>query len=478
MALPAADLNDPSPKVPAPPRERVVRMVPSRADRKARPNMIKSTATPLIVGLLLVAALVGGFGVWAVTAPLAGAAIAAGTVSPDGQSKDIQHLEGGIVREIMVRDGSRVAEGEVLLTLLDTKASSTYQQDLVTKYVGLATRTRLETALDTLEEADPQEELPAVELTFPEELVEAARTSPRVMEIMDSERRTFRAWHRAYNSTLRVSKQAIVKSESSMTQLQKQIDSIVREAALMDESIAVIGGLADKGLESKSKVLDLQRQRVSLDGEVAALEVRIASDRETIVYTKLEIENLRTTQLEKLSGDAATVRSEVQTIDERLRLNRETLDRTVVRSPVAGSVVDLQVHTVGGVVAAGQVLMKVVPENDKLTINAYVSPNDIDTVHAGQDVRVVLTAYPQRDTPSIAGTMTSLSADSITDSEGNTFYLGKVEVSADSVAALGKDVRLVPGMEVELFIMSKTRTFLDYLLDPIIRSMRRSFVET
>jgi HlyD family type I secretion membrane fusion protein len=136
------------------------------------------------------------------------------------------------------------------------------------------------------------------------------------------------------------------------------------------------------------------------------------------------------------------------------------------------------VHTIGGVIAPGQVLMDIVPRDDRMTIDARIHPNDIDSVHAGQDVQVVLLAYPQRQMPVILGTLASVSADSLVDESGDSYFLGKVEVAPETLSSIDAGVSLLAGMEVELRIMTEERTFLDYVLEPIVRSFRRSFVET
>lgn len=450
----------------------------------------QSLRTPTMIGGLVVLAFFGGFGGWAVTAPLAGAAVATGTVSPDTQRKAIQHLEGGIVREIKVREGSRVATGDMLLTLLDVKASSTYEQDAVQRYVLQARRVRYEAELALLTPAtDSKEALAAAGangsgtpaeppgLTFPDELEKAALDNKGVAEILDGERQQFHARVEAYGLDLQILEQTIAKARADIVQLQRQSEALARQGTFIDQQIEVYEGLVKQGLESNSKLLNYKQQRAALDGDIVAIDVRITADKESIASSELELKNTRASRVEQITNDLATTRSDLQSIEEKMRSTQDTLERTVIRSPVDGVVVNLQVHTIGGVVAPGSTIMEIVPENDELTIDAHIDPNDIDSVHPGQAVRVQFTAFPQREMPIIKGSLVNVSADTIVEGNADPYYLGKVQISAENLKVIQPPVTMVPGMEAELFIMTRERTFIDYILDPLMRSVRRSFVE-
>ena len=455
--------------------------VAARQPRKRPDGLRRVMRGPALAGTVTILAFFGGFGGWATTAPLAGAALAPGTVSPDSQRKSVQHLEGGIVRDIQVREGSRVSVGDVLVTLLDTKASSAFEQDVVQKRVLQARAARLEAEAGLLASGNAAVDSGAgapPDLTFPAELEESARANPGMAEILQSEREQFQALLTAYDVNLRILQQTIAKSRTEIVHLERQNDAILRQSVLMDEEIAAVEGLYKKQLENNSRVLSLKRERVEMDVDRAALDVRISGDRESIAATELEIENLRASRIQEIAGELATVRSDLQSIEEKMRANLDTLTRTTVLSPVDGTLVDVQVYTLGGVVAPGQVLMDIVPKDDQMIIDARIQPNDIDSVHSGQDVQVVLLAYPQRQMPFIRGTLVSVSADSLVDEEGESYFLGKVQVEPDTLKSIDPSISLMAGMEVELLIMTEERTFLNYLLDPIIRSVRRSFVET
>jgi HlyD family type I secretion membrane fusion protein len=202
--------------------------------------------------------------------------------------------------------------------------------------------------------------------------------------------------------------------------------------------------------------------------------------RETMVSARLKIAGIKTTRLDEIASDIATAQSELQSIREQVASSLDALQRTIIRSPVDGTVMNIQVHTLGGVVAPGGKLMDLVPSHDQMIIDAQLDTHDIDVVQPGQKAQIYLTAYPTRHLPSISGVVISVSGDALVadDESGESYYLTKVSVAAEEVHRLGKDISLVPGMPVEVLIMTQERTLVDYLIDPIIRSMRRSFRES
>jgi HlyD family type I secretion membrane fusion protein len=461
---------------------------PPRPEPPPPVSLGQALRTPAIIGGIIVLAFFGGFGGWATTAPLAGATIASGTVTPDTQRKIIQHLEGGIVREIHVREGSQVKAGDVLVTLLDTKARSTVEQDAVQHHLLRARLARFEAELALLKpeitadaalaaagsdgDADPPG------LVFPADLEEAAKVNPGVADILEGERQQFHARMEAYGLSLQILDQTIAKSRADIVQLERQIEAIKGQQKILDETVEVYSGLFDQGLESRSKLLSYQSQRAALNDDVVSLEVRITADKESIRSSELEKKNTRATRVQELVTELASIRSDLQSLQEKMRQNLDTLERTTIRSPVDGVVVNLKVHTIGGVVSPGGTVMEIVPENDVLIVDARIDPDDIENVRAGQEVKVQLTALPQREMPFLKGTLRSVSADTLTDANNETYYLGKVEVRDEEIAAARPGLTLMPGMQVQLFIMTQERTFLDYLLDPLYRSMSRSFVES
>jgi HlyD family type I secretion membrane fusion protein len=438
---------------------------------------------PAIAGLVFMILFIGGFGTWAAMAPLAGAAIATGTINPNTQRKSIAYLEGGIVSEVLVVEGSKVKAGDVLAKFSDVKARTTLEQDALKQYQYIAQRIRLETELSYLAppapidgSITPTSAEPA--LTFPDDMTAKAAANASFGELLDGERRQFDARWRAYISQINVYNQSIAKANVDIVGLNTQIEAILVQAGLYDQEIAIAEKLLSQNLDSQSHLLDLKRSRAQADEDAASIRIRVAADEQSIATTQLDIEGLRTKQIQDVASDLATAQGNIASYTQKLDLDQDTLDRTTVRSPVDGTVTDIQIHTIGGVVSPGATIMTVVPGNDDMIIDAQINPNDMDTIHPGLPVEVVLLAYPQRRTPIIMGTLTTISADTVTDDAGDTYFTGQVTVDPKELAAVTEDIKFSAGMQVQLKIVTEERTFLDYLIEPIIRSMNRSFVES
>ncbi len=460
-------------------------LLPAPGDARTPPPLMRGLAGPALAGLVTVAVFFGGFGGWAATAPLAGAAIAIGTVTPSGQSKVIQHFEGGIVQEIIATEGAEVRPGDVLARVLDVKARTSFDQAIIALHQRQAESARLTAELKFLQAADLTD-LAAeaarrpdanADIAFPPELLEAAGHIPDVAEFVDDERGQYTARLGNYLIKLRILLQSMETSRTSTAALNTQIETIEQQAVLIDQEIRDIGSLVEQALTSNSRLLGLKRERAGMDGEIAALRVRIAGEEQAIVSSQIEIESLRSGLVQDATGQLATVRTEIADVRQRLAEARDTLERTVVRSPVAGIVNNMKVHTVGGVIAPGGELMTIVPTEEQMVIQAQISPGDIDVVRQGQIAHVTLLAYSSRDITPLEGEVTSISADALEDANGQPYFLGTVSVESDLIEAVGPDIRLVPGMQVEVKITTERRTMLDYLLDPILRFMNRSFLD-
>lgn len=421
---------------------------------------------PKALGFAVVLLLVGGFGSWAATAPLSSAAVAPGLVSPDGNRKTIQHLEGGIIRRIHVREGQAVEPGQRLLTLEDIRAKAEFET-LRERYIHLlATEARL-----------MAEELGAPEIEFPAELARMDRDEVR--RAIASQRELF-----ANRRATRRGEEQILGQR--IKQLNEQIAGLREVIAAQDEQIALIAReikgvqqLYDKGLERLPRLLALQRAQADIRGTRAGNRSEIARSEQRIGETEMQLLTLRQQDLEKASEQLAEVRAELARLRSQFPLHEDVLSRTVVQAPMAGTVLNVRVTTESGVVRPGEPLLDIVPAEAKLVIDARVRPTDIDDVQAGMMARVVLVAYRQRHLPQIHGTVRSLSADRLVDERtGEPYFLAKVEVDPEELDRLGDLVRLAPGMPAEVMILTGEQTFLDYLIRPLSDSVRRSFRES
>ncbi len=419
----------------------------------------------IILGFTIIAVFVGGFGLWAGLAPLRGAVVAPGAVIVDGKRKTIQHLEGGIVREIDVRDGDRVTANQVLMRLDNTQAAATLQQVTARFDAATALVARL-----------TAEELDKTQIDFPPSLM-ARRDDPDVAKLMGGQEAIFKARLNELNSQTEILQRRDAQAADEIRGLEAQIAAERQQLSLIAEEIKDKTYLLQKGLIPKPEVLQLQRQAAQIEGTMNQNVTSIAQAKQSIGETQLRISELRTNRVNEASKEHGDALKDLFDNTERMRAARDVLDRTVVRAPLDGTVMELAVHTLGGVVAPGATLMEIVPSADQLEIEAKVPVNDIEHVRAGLPAQVRLIAYSQRDTPMLDGTVSWVSADRIDDQKsGSSYYTARIDVDRKQLAALSQ-VKLYPGMPVETMILGSKRTALDYLLGPVNRTFARGMRE-
>ena len=455
---------------------------PNQAARQAagertvpdRPGLSRRLGAPILLGVVTVALAFGGFGYWALTAPISGAAVTQGTVGPENARQVVQHLEGGVVSEIAVRDGQTVEAGETILVLDDTRAraqldaQTAIHQSLEARMARLTAEMKAYTARDVAG---------AAPFVFPEPLVEAARTMPSTAEILRVERARYEGRIESQASSVEIYDGMLEGYRREIAGLESEIAAIDRQLKLLGEEAELYAGLRKRGLETQSKVLQAQRNIAQSEQLRAEREARIVKLRSAIETDTLKRDALWVTRIDETSAELTSVSQELLTSAESLRSYRDVLSRTVVRAPVDGTLIALNVNTQGGVVAAGATIVEIVPSRDALTIEARVQPNDIDIVQAGQSASVSLLAYPQRNLPRIGGRVTAVSADSLVDSEGESYYVAKIELSQEDIDRLDRDIRVVPGMSVQAMITTNPRTFYDYIITPVLASAQRAFKE-
>ena len=422
---------------------------------------------PRLAGLAVILVFLGGFGGWASMAPLSSAAVAPGIVSPDGQRRTVQHLEGGIIQEILVRDGDVVGIGERLLVLEDVAVRS--ERDIRESRLNglLAVEARLVAEL-TLAEA----------IAFPADLLARAETDAELAAALDDQRTHFETRAAAFVSRADILEARIAQLHEEIAGLEVQIDSQVRQLDLIDREIAGVGQLVDQGLERLPRLLSLQRMQAEIEGEIGANRSTIARAEQAVGETGLQILDLEANRREEAAGSLANIRAEIATIGEELRAREDVLARTMVTAPVAGAVVGLQFHTVGGVVRPGETILDIVPADEELIIDARLSPTDIDVVAPGLEAEVHLLAYAQRDMARLTGRVRDVSADRLVDeATGEAYFRARIEVLPEALDSLGDDIVLTPGMPADVLITTGERSMLDYILSPIERSLSRAFRE-
>ena len=346
-----------------------------------------------------------GFGVWGNMAPIAGAVVASGVFVVTGQNKIVQHLEGGVIREIYVREGDTVEAGQLLLELDDTAARAELQRLFLR-------RIRL-TAIDARLQAEMREEQ---DITLPAEISDCARgRSPEVREIVDSQQMTFTARRNNLNSDVKSIDESIKALEERIRGSRVQLDAVKRQIVLLDEEIETKDRLVQAGLVRKPELMVLQRTKANLEGEVGRIMGDIGDAKERIARALEQINGVRKTAIKTAVEQMHEVRGELADVRERMLSAKGILDRVRVTAPVSGVVVKLRYHTRGGVIEAGKNIMELLPLKDELIIEARLRPQDIDSVKHGQHAMVRLTALNQRITPMVSGEVMYLSADTLAD---------------------------------------------------------------
>jgi HlyD family type I secretion membrane fusion protein len=422
------------------------------------------TRYPRRLGVVAAALFVSVLGGWSVFAPLSSAALAPGVIGPDGYRKTIQHLEGGIIRAIHVREGDAVKAGAPLITLDDTRAKASDKELRERLLHLLAAEARLEA-----------ERTDAAEISFPELLVQWR--SKELEQVMEGQRQLLLSRRAAYQGQTQILEARIRQLEEQTVGLREMIAAENEQIALIDEEIVAAQSLLDKGLERKPRILALRRGRADIAATKAENRAKIAENAQAIGETRLQLLTIGEERQEKIGAELADIRRIVAEIKGELPSREDSLDRTVIRAPIDGTVMNLQVNTENGVVKPGQPLLDIVPDGGQLVIDARVRPTDIERITLGMSARVVLTAYRQRTLPLIHGRLRSISADAMTDERtGLSYFLAKVEVLPEDLARLD-DVKLVPGMPAEVMLMDGERSAFAYLLSPILDSARRSLRE-
>jgi HlyD family secretion protein/epimerase transport system membrane fusion protein len=420
---------------------------------------------PVLAGIGMVILFVAAFGGWAATAPLAGGAVAPGILSPDGSRKTIQHLEGGIIAEIMVRDGDFVNAGAPLVTLEDTQARTVYDV-LLGQYNALrAVQSRL-----------IAEQLESDAVEFPEDLLTS--DDPEVKKIVAMQRQLFVARREAHASGKRVLRQRIVQIRDQIRGLEAQLASTVKRLEIVNDELKAKEYLFSKDLLPKPELFEVRRAQADIEGDRGEYSASIAQSEQQIGETELQLFAQDAERAQEIAQEIDRVRGELAKITEQLGASEDTLGRTVITAPVSRTVVGLSFKTHGGVIQPGEPILDIVPADDDLLIDARVAPVDIDVVHPGLRAKVHLSAYSQRNLPQIDGIVRSVSADSLHDQQtGMSYYLARVEVDRDNLAHLGSNIQLVAGMPAEVLIVTEQRTRVGYLSQPFRDMFRRALRE-
>src|SRR5262247_2232301 len=425
----------------------------------------RSMRRHLVAAIVVVSVLVVGVGGWAATAVISGAVVASGSVVVDSNVKKVQHPTGGIVGELRVRDGDRVHAGDVVVRLDETVTRANLA--IVTKGLGemMARKARLESERDGLDT-----------ITFPAQLVADAGDPDRAAA-MDSESKLFNLRKTARSGRKAQLRERVAQLGEEITGLAAQQNSKAKEIALIERELAGVRELWKQNLVQLTRLTALEREAARLDGERGQLVAAAAQAKGKVAETALQILQIDQDIASDVAKELREVDGKIGEFIERKVAAEDQLKRTDIRAPQDGTVFQLAVHTVGGVITAGDPIMLIVPEADNLSVEVKVNPQDIDQLQLNQKATLRFSAFNIRTTPEIEGVVTRISADTSTDQRtGQSYYTLRIAMAADQIERLG-EVKLLPGMPVEAFMQTRDRTMLSYLIKPLHDQFLRAFRE-
>lgn len=456
---------------------RTMRGLTAMADRMATPMeapMLPQDApspdalahNSIRLGIILAILLFGVFGSWAAFWPLATGAVAPGKVVLDSNRKTIQHLEGGIIKEILVKEGQTVNAGDVILRLDATTANARRDVQRSQYISARASEARL------IAERDG-----AATVTFPQELLALDSKDTEVTEALDTQRRLFETRKNNLREQMDALQQRVNQGSEEISGLRLQASAAGEQLGLLREEINMVQSLVNSGNAVRSRLLALQRNAAQISGQRGEALANIGRVNQQMNEARVMLANKKTEYTNQVVNELKEVQVQSSNLGEQLRSAEAVAKRIDITAPMAGQVVGLNVHTVGGVIQPGEKLLDIVPTGDKLVVEAMVNPQDIDNVQVGLKAMVRLSAYKQRRIRPVEGNVVTVSADRFEDkASGQAYFTARIEIPPEEMADL-KNVELSPGMPAETLIVTGSRTMLSYLLDPIRYGFGRAFRE-
>lgn len=436
-----------------------VTAIPSHLELELDPRPAIRLGVGLIIGVL------GIFLLWALLAPLDQGVVAPGVVNVDTNRKTIQHQKGGTVKEIRVRDGVHVQRGDELLALDDTQWRAALDIEKDAYWSARAIEARLIAERDQLEH-----------IVFPEELL-AAQDDPRLKEILHVQTELFEARRRALAGELAVYQENIAGLVEHISGLEGLEQNKAKQIHLFNQELDSLQKLLEKGHVARTQIFEVQRAIASLTGERSANLSEIASTRKNIAELKLKMLYRKQDFLREVETELDNIKQEAIARHQRMVAAQYDMEHSIIAAPVDGVVMGMAIHTVGGVVRPGDDIMFVVPEGERLVLQAQIRPQDVDKVKVGLKADVRLTAFNQSTTPVVEGEVVMVSADRTEDRRtGMPYYSGRVVLTEQSMVKLG-GLNILPGMPADIIIKTGERTFMNYLLKPFTDRMARAFKE-
>lgn len=441
-----------------PERPLVAAPLPDESDERT-----PSLRSLVLAGVAAIGVGFGGFGAWAVTARLDNAAVASGIVAVDSKRKTVSHLEGGILKSLLKAEGERVVKGEPLLRLEDARARAELQQ-LQAKRVGLMAKLARLRA----------EQSKAAEVHFPDD-IETADT-PVTREVLRAERTLFKSRAQVHEGKIQIQQRVIEQYQAEAEALKAQIDATERQRSLIDEEVRILTDLYEKRYAKRSQLVELQTKQSELVGRAGEYAARKAKAEQAVAGANLEILSISLDRQNEIARDIQEAQLMLSEVIERIVQAEDVLRRLVVTAPQEGIVSNIRMRTAGSVIAAGEAILDIVPENEPLVVEAKVDPRDIDAVRVGAATRVRLTAFNSRLLPPLEAKVTYVAPDQLVDDKtGFPYFVVRAEIDPGSL----KDhkVALHAGMTAEVMIVNGARRAIDYLISPFTDSFNRAFRE-
>jgi HlyD family type I secretion membrane fusion protein len=436
----------------------------SESQYSKRPS--SSIKNIVVVGILIVFSIFGGVGIWSATAPLAQAIYAPAVLVVKGERKKIQHFEGGIVGGVLISEGDYVEKDQLLIKLNPIQAKAGLARYMKQMEHELARLARL-TAESNEEDA----------ILLSNELLQKMLEDPELMAIIEAEHVQFYARKTLIEGQIDILKQRIVQLEKEIDGLKIQRKSRLDQLTVFNEEIIGLTDLHEKGFYPRSQLLAMKRAMIQLEGFVGSDAATIARAESSMGETKSQILSVKQRAREQSIGQLKTSQINLADLRERVTVARDILSRQDVKAPRSGTVQDLRVHTVGGIIQPGEKLMDIVPKDEELIVEAQVLPTHIDSIAVGQKAEVRLSALNMKSTPTIYGSIVAISGDAMQLSEASgPFFLAQIKISKTERTKLGP-VKLSAGMPAEVLILSGERTALEYFIKPLSDAFARGLNE-
>ncbi|MCP3446805.1 HlyD family type I secretion periplasmic adaptor subunit [Bradyrhizobium sp. CCGUVB14] len=418
-----------------------------------------------LAGNLLVLCFMLGLGTWASLAPLESAAIASGVVESESSRKTIQHLEGGIVRKILVSDGDIVRSGQTLIALDDTRAASEAQSLQGQLWDAAARAARLQA-----------EQQRSERIAIPDALEQDSKQNGMAAAAVSAQQFIFQTRLQVHESQLAVVRERRRQVEKEIEGLKAQESATGQRVDIVREELDMVASLVNKGLERRPRLLNLQRELADVEGRRGEIAAQISRAGQVISEQQATLFKLESERQNEIAQSLREAQNQIFQLRERLLAARDQLSRTEVKAPEDGVITDLRIHTAGGVIGAGAPLMDLVPRQDRLIVTARLRPEDIDVVHPGLNAEVHLVPYNQRRVPRLKGNVVQVSADRLLDKRTDQpYYATRIRIDDAQIAA--NDIQIVPGMPVQVYITTGRGTVALYALRPLLDSFRGAFRE-